>query len=221
LSKTNSKEEDLILSWSRGMGMDLSASQMSLIGIYLDELCEWNTKIDLAGPADRDGIIRELLLDSLYAARFLPEEGSLLDVGSGAGFPAIPIKICRPGLRVHMMEPSLKKTSFLKHVIRCSNLSRVRVIRGRVEKDGDLLDRRGYDVITARAVAPLLKTLTWCAPHLRPGGLLVNFQGKKFENALREGEPVLERQRISLYKAIPYEVPGKDSERHLLLFNKQ
>lgn len=221
MSKLNIKEEELILSWSRGMQIDLSALQMSLIGIYLDELCEWNTRMDLTGPAGREGIVRELLLDSLLPARFLPEEGSLLDVGSGAGFPAIPLKICKPRLRIHMIESSLKKTSFLKQVIRCANLSRLEVIRGRVEADGNPLNRKGYNIITARAVAPLSKTLTWCSPYLLPGGLLVNFQGEKFKDALREGKDILESQRIVLYKDFPYRLPGKDSERHLLLFRKE
>jgi 16S rRNA (guanine527-N7)-methyltransferase len=221
LSNLNREEEVLLLSWSRDIRIGLSALQISLIGMYMDELCEWNMRMNLTGLTSREGIIRELLLDSLFTARFLPEEGTLLDVGSGAGFPAIPIKICKPKLRIHLIEASLKKVSFLKQVVRRANLSRVKVIRGRIESDGNLLNREGYDIITVRAVAYLPKILVWCAPYLMPGGLLVNFQGSEFEDALTAGEDILKRHRIFLYKAVPYKLPGKDCERNLIIFKKK
>jgi 16S rRNA (guanine527-N7)-methyltransferase len=220
LSNLNREEEAILLSWARDICVELSVSQINLFGIYLDELCEWNRRMNLTGLTSRVAIIRDLLLDSLFPARFLPEEGWLLDVGSGAGFPAIPLKICKPKLRVHLIEASLKKVSFLKQVIRRANLGRTEVIRGRIEADGNLLNKEGYNIITARALAHLPKTLTWCAPYLKPGGLFINFQGSRFENALREGRDVLKKHRIFLYRAIPYRLPGKDSERHLLIFKK-
>jgi 16S rRNA (guanine527-N7)-methyltransferase len=221
LSNLNREEEFILLSWSREISIELSALQIRLIGVYLDELCEWNMRMNLTGPTSREGIIKELLLDSLFPARFLPEEGTLLDVGSGAGFPAIPIKICKPQLKIHLIEASLKKVSFLKQVIRHANLNRVEVIRGRIEANGNFLDREGYKIITVRGVACLPKSLTWCAPYLVPGGLLMNFQGSEFEDALREAEDVLKRHRIFLYKAVPYKLPGKDCKRHLLIFKKE
>jgi 16S rRNA (guanine527-N7)-methyltransferase len=189
--------------------------------MYLDELCEWNMKMNLTGMTCRERIIRELLLDSLFPARYLPEEGRVLDVGSGAGFPAIPLKICKPKLKMHLIEASLKKVNFLKQVVRRVNLSGVEIIRGRIEADGNLLCREGYNIITARAVACLPKTLAWCAPYLMPGGLFVNFQGSGFEDALREGEDVLKRYQIFLYKAVPYKLPGKNRERNLMIFKRK
>jgi len=221
LSNLKREEEAILLSWSRDIRIDLSALQVSLIGMYLDELCEWNMRMNLTGMTCRERIVRELLLDSLFPARFLPEEGRLLDVGSGAGFPAIPLKICKPKLTIHLIEASLKKVNFLKQVVRRANLSRVEVIRGRIEADGNLLNREGYNIITARAVAYMPKTLAWCAPYLMPGGLLVNFQGSEFEDALREGEDLLKRYRILLYRAVPYKLPGKDCERNLIIFKRK
>ena len=194
---------------------------MSLISMYLDELCEWNMKINLTGLTSREAIIRELLLDSLFPARYIPDEGMLLDVGSGAGFPAIPLKICKPQLKGCLIEANLKKVSFLKQVVRWLQLSRVQIIRGRIETDGNLLNKEGYDIITARAVANLTKTLVWCVPHLKPGGLLVSFQGSEFERALRAVEDVLKSYRVFLCEAVSYRLPGKDSKRHLLLFRRE
>jgi 16S rRNA (guanine527-N7)-methyltransferase len=201
--------------------MELSPVQIRLIGMYLDELGEWNKKMNLTGLTSREGIIKELLLDSLFSARFLPDEGTLLDVGSGAGFPAIPLRICKPKLRIHLIEASLKKVSFLKHVVRCAHFNRMEVLRGRIEAEGNFLHKGQYNIVTARAIAYLPKVLAWCAPYLISGGLLVNFQGREFEDALSEGGDVLKRNRIFLYKTVPYKLPGKDWDRNLLIFQKQ
>lgn len=220
MSNLDKEEEAILLSWSRDIRIDLSAIQINLIGMYLDELCEWNMRMNLTGVTSREGIIKELLLDSLFSARFLPDEGTLLDVGSGAGFPAVPLKICKPKLRICLIEASLKKATFLKQVVRRAHFNGMEVIRGRIEEE-NCLNRERYDIITARAFASLPKTLAWCSPYLIPGGLLVNFQGPEFENVLREGEDVLKRHRIFLYKAVPYKLPGKDWNRNLLIFKKE
>jgi 16S rRNA (guanine527-N7)-methyltransferase len=217
----DSSEQENLRSWANSFGLELSAYQIHLFDIFLDELWEWNKRINLTGPTGRHNIIRELLLDSLFPSPFLPEDGRLLDVGSGAGFPGIPLKICKPSLTTHFMEANSKKVSFLKQVIRRTNLRRIDVIRGRIEKDGSLLHHEGYHIITARALAHLPQTLKWCAPHLMPGGMIVNFQGSRFDNALAESADVLKKHCLFLYKSIPYSLPGKDSQRHLLIFMKR
>ena len=191
---------------------------MRLLGIYLDELCEWNKKINLTGLSSREKIVKELMLDSMIPAAFLPDQGRLLDVGSGAGFPGIPLIICRPKLTAHFLEPNLKKVSFLKQVIRLTKLRQIEVIRGRIEKSAGLLSPKGYHIITARALADLSQVLSWCAPHLAPGGLIVNFQGSHFEDALDKGSDVIEKHRLFLYKTIPYSLPEKVSQRNILIF---
>jgi len=214
------QENDLIRSSALDYGATLTTPQIDLINIYLHELWEWNKKINLTGLTSRKRILRELLIDSLIPSPYLPEEGNLLDVGSGAGFPAIPLKICRPRLKMHLMEVNSKKVSFLKQVIRITNLDDIEIIRGRIEKDGTLLRSEGYDIITARALADLPQTLTWCAPHLKTGGLILSFQGSQVEKALKEGSDVIHEHGLILYKTVPYRLPGNDAIRHLLIFRK-
>ena len=216
----NGKENDILRTWAHNSGLELSAHQVQLFEIYLDELWQWNRHVNLTGLSSRQDVIKELLLDSLIPCPFLPEEGSLLDVGSGAGFPAIPIKICKPHLKTHLVEANSKKVNFLKQVVRLTKLSNIIVIRGRIEQDGGILNPKGYHIITARALAQLHKTLTWCAPHLMPGGLIINFQGSRFEEALKESSEVIKKHQIFLYKTIPYNLPGKTSSRHILIFKK-
>jgi 16S rRNA (guanine527-N7)-methyltransferase len=217
----NKREKGLLLEGARGLGILLSPVQLHLIGIYLDELCQWNEKVNLTGLSSRERIISELLVDSLLPSPFLPEEGRLLDVGSGAGFPGIPLKIHRPGLEVHLMEANSKKASFLKHVIRITKLPEIEVIIGRVERDGRYLHPRGYHVVTARALSPLPQCISWCAPLLSPGGLMVSFQGSRFEEAIKDSSAVIRAHGLFLHKSIAYNLHGKDAGRHLLIFKRQ
>lgn len=214
------QENDLLRSCALDYGVPLTTSQIDLINIYLHELWEWNKKINLTGLTSPERILKELLIDSLIPSPYLPEEGDLLDVGSGAGFPAIPLKILNHGLRMHLMEPRSKRVSFLKQVIRITNVYDIEVIKGRIEKDGTLLRSEGYNIITARALADLPQTLTWCAPHLKPGGMILTFKGSQVEKVLKEGSDVIHEHELVLDKTVPYRLPGKDSIRHLLIFRK-
>ncbi len=217
----NSREKQSLRGWARNFGIHLSGHQLNLLSIYLDELWDWNKKINLTGLSSRRSIIRELMLDSLIPLAFLPGQGRLLDVGSGAGFPGIPLMICNPALTAHFLEPNSKKTSFLKQVLRLTDLHQVVVFRGRIEKSKDLLHPQGYHVITARALAPLPQVLKWCVPHLLPGGLIVNFQGDQYLKTLEESSEVMRNHNLVLTQTLPYSLPKKSAQRHILLLKKQ
>ena len=214
------RENELIRSCALDYGVTLTTSQIDLINLYLRELWEWNKKINLTGLTSRERILKELLIDSLIPSPHMPDEGNLLDVGSGAGFPAIPLKISKPRLKAHLMEITSKKVGFLKQVVRVTHLDDIDIIRGRIEKDGALLRSEGYDIITARALADLPQTLAWCAPHLKSGGLIFRFHGSRFEKALEEGAEVIRSHRLVLFKTVSYRLPGKGSRRHLLIFRR-
>ena len=217
----NSREQQSLKGWAHDFDINLSGHQINLLGIYLDELWDWNKKINLTGLSSRQDIIRELMLDSLIPSAFLPDQGRLLDVGSGAGFPGIPLMICKPALSALFLEPNSKKTSFLKQVLRLTDLHQVSVYRERIEKSKDFLHPQGYHVITARALAPLPQVLKWCAPHLLPGGLIVNFQGDAYRKTLDDSSEVMRNHNLILEQTLPYTLPNKRSQRHILLLKKQ
>jgi 16S rRNA (guanine527-N7)-methyltransferase len=201
--------------------IELSARQTSLMGIYLNELWEWNHKFNLTGVSSRQQIIKELLIDSLIPCPYLPDKGRLLDIGSGAGLPAIPIKIIKPELTMHLMEPKSKRVNFLRQIIRLANLPKIQIIRGRIEMAEVTLPPDGYQIITARALAPLPKTLVWTSPWLAPGGRIVNFQGASFKTSLAESSDIIKKLGLYLEKIIPYKLPEKDNPRHILFFKRQ
>jgi len=220
LYNLKTKEADSLFSGASRFGITLSERQVHLLSTFVSQLWEWNQRMNLTGLTSRERIIGELLIDSLIPSLFLPDEGNVLDLGAGAGFPGIPLKIMKEGLTFHLLEAKAKKVSFLRQVIRMTRLNGITVLRGRIEKDTNLLRTEGYKIITARAVAGLRQTLMWCAPHLAPEGMIVNFQGSRFETVLRESSEVMRKEGLTLFKSFPYTLPKKTSQRHLLLFVK-
>jgi 16S rRNA (guanine527-N7)-methyltransferase len=202
-------------------GIELTEDQLTLFQIYLDELWAWNRRMNLTGLSHRERMVFELFLDSLLPMPHLAETGRLLDVGSGAGFPGIPLKVCKPGLKAHLLEANAKKVSFLKQVIRLLKLDETEVIRGRIEKVRVGLHPDGYQLITARALAPMSQTIAWCAPLLTPGSLLVSFMGGRVEEELKENRQIIKDHYLTIYKRISYTLPGRESERTTLIFEKK
>lgn len=201
-------------------GILLSQDQLELFRIYLEELWAWNRRMNLTGLNTREGIVHELFLDSLIPAPLLPRQGRMLDVGTGAGIPGLALKVFSPRLKIHLLEANSKKVSFLKHVIRLLGLEEIEVIRGRIERGGEHLDPLGYDIVTARALAALEQTISWCAPFVAKKGLFVGYLGLHGDRDIKESGQVLERHGLTLYRVTPYSLPGKRSKRISLILRK-
>ncbi|MBN1832298.1 MAG: 16S rRNA (guanine(527)-N(7))-methyltransferase RsmG [Deltaproteobacteria bacterium] len=202
-------------------GIDLSENQLGLFQIYLDELWAWSQRTNLTGLSSRKRIAFELFLDSLIPAPFLAKRGTLLDAGTGAGLPGIPLKIYSPRLDLHLLDANFKKGSFLKHAIRLLGVGETVVITERVEDAKDSLLPQGYHIITARALSRFGQALTWCAPKLAPGGFLVSYLGGQAETELRENKEIIDEHHLVLYKHISYTLPGMDSTRMAVIFKNK
>ncbi len=198
----------------------LPPSAIEGLGIFLDELTRWNAKINLTGLKSRERIIHELLLDCFVPIPFLPEQGTLLDVGAGAGFPGLVLKICRPSLHVSLLEPNGKKAAFLRHATRLCGLKQIQVIQARADSGAGVLASEGYHVVTARALAGLGETSTLCAQWVMEGGLFVSFQGADAAARLETFRPLLTASGLVLVKNLAYPVPDKPEERHVLIFRR-
>jgi len=159
-------------------GVDLNDGQIDACLVYLIELEKWNRKINLTAIRDEQEIITKHFIDSFsYLKGFGPAPGmELLDMGSGAGFPALPIKIAAPDISVTLVESVRKKGAFLRHVIRTLRVERATVLDARTEAL-PAEHRSRYDVVTARAFADLDTALREGAPFLRAGGVMVLSRG--------------------------------------------
>jgi 16S rRNA (guanine527-N7)-methyltransferase len=144
---------------------------------YVELLAEHGVARGLIGPREVDRLWDRHVLNSAVVADLLPDGARVVDVGSGAGLPGVPLAIARPDLRVTLLEPMARRVDWLTLVVGELALD-VSVARGRAEEGPVRKNLGGVDAVTARAVAPLAKLAGWCLPLLRPGGVLVALKGE-------------------------------------------
>ncbi|MEE9152743.1 MAG: 16S rRNA (guanine(527)-N(7))-methyltransferase RsmG [candidate division NC10 bacterium] len=184
------------------LNLPFTESQIESLITYLRELKRWNRRANLVGFRTDDALIRHGILDSLSLLEaFQVQPGlELMDIGSGAGFPGIPLKVAAPDLRVTLVEATRKKASFLRQVCRLLQLQGVSVLQARAEAlHNDPSHREAYDLVTARAVARLPEAVTLCAPFMKSDGRLVLPVGPKWP---REAE-TLRRPDLRIEGMIP------------------
>ena len=159
---------------------------------YVDILTTRGIEWGLLGPREVDRVWDRHVLNSVAVAPLVPSGASVVDVGSGAGLPGIPLAILRPDLQVTLLEPLQRRYNFLTLAVAELDLDdRVTVVRGRAEDHG-----HRYDVVTCRAVAPLPRLLTWCAPLIGPGGRLVALKGSSAAEEIDAAGRELARFRL-------------------------
>jgi len=206
-----------LISGAKELGLDLSSEQVKALFIYLAELEKWNQKMNLTAIRDERDIIIKHVLDSLsYIKGFIPRPGlQLLDMGSGAGFPAIPIKIAHSEIAVTLIESIKKKASFLRHVIRTLKLAGIDVVDSRTEQLAEPY-LASFDVVTARAFAEMGSALESGRPFLKKSGCLVLSRGPQ-ESLTQE---VLARAEMSVEQKLDLTLPHSDYRRVIWVFKK-
>jgi 16S rRNA (guanine527-N7)-methyltransferase len=177
------------------LGIILNEYQLGQFDDYHRELLKWNEKMNLVSEKSSREIIRRHFLDSLTALKFIGAEHiCILDIGCGAGFPGIPLKIASPALRLYLLETNRKKVSFLKHIIRLLNLSDAFVLHERIENLLPIAQWKDFfDVLISRAAFKLPEMLPWGAFFLRPCGKLVALKGKDITAEFLQGTAVAQR----------------------------
>ena len=208
---------NLLTSGAQELNIDLSIEQVNSIFVFLTELKKWNQKINLTAIREERDIVIKHVLDSLsYLKGFSPTPGSrLLDMGSGAGFPALVIKIARPELAITLVESVKKKASFLRHIMRTLKMENVEIIDKRIE---ELIDTHSssYNIVTARAFADMNAALSAGTAFLRPGGLMVLSRGP--EETI--GEPAMSKAGVAFERKIELTLPHSDYKRAIWVFRK-
>ena len=154
------------------IGIPLSPAQQRLLERYVALIVKWNQRLRLTGMHTPTEVAHILVLGALEVLPFLPEAGSVLDLGSGAGVPGIPVAVMRPGARVVLAEAARRKAAFLELAVRNLGLANVSVLNMRAEALGRVPEHREqYEVVTARAVAPLRVLAEYALPLVRIGGV--------------------------------------------------
>jgi 16S rRNA (guanine527-N7)-methyltransferase len=159
---------------------------------YADLLATDGVVRGLIGPREAPRLWDRHLLNSAVLGEAVPQGSTVCDIGSGAGLPGLVVAIARPDLSITLVEPLLRRTTFLGEVVEALSLTNVEVVRGRADA---LHGSRTFDVVTSRAVAPLDRLLEWSMPLVAPAGALVAMKGSNVGEEIEAARPVLERWR--------------------------
>ncbi|HET6594011.1 MAG TPA: 16S rRNA (guanine(527)-N(7))-methyltransferase RsmG [Anaerolineales bacterium] len=201
----------------------LSGRQLAALTLYEKELLEWNQKFNLTAIRDVESIRTKHFLDSfscVLAWKAAPPQ-HLIDVGTGAGFPGLPLKILYPDLRLTLVESVGKKAKFCQHIVDVLRLKQVEVIQARAEDLGqDLRHRETYEWAVARAVANLNVLSEYLIPLARIGGTILAQKGESAPAEAQSAEETINLLGGNLKQLIPVHLPGVADERYLVVVEK-
>lgn len=216
---------DHLTTRSRDMlGLELSQEVQRAFSIYAKELLDWNERVNLTAITEPEDIEMRHFLDSLAVIRgvtFSPGQ-RVIDVGTGAGFPGIPLRIVHPHIELTLLEATTKKNLFLEHLTKRLNLNNVRILDARAEEAGQhASEREQYDVVVARAVAQMPTLAEYLLPLCKVGGRCVALKG---ENAVVETQQAENALRIlggHVERVIPVELPQVAETHYLVVIEKK
>jgi 16S rRNA (guanine527-N7)-methyltransferase len=184
------KIEKYLMQGASSLALELSQGQTSQYIAYTEELKKWSKRINLTALKDDKDIAVLHFLDSLTALGYIKQGGSLLDIGTGAGFPGLVLKIACPELELTLLEPTGKKVIFLRHIVRTLGLKGVEVINGRAEDKAIIAKiEKSFDCVISRALSELSRFLVLATPYVKEGGRIVAMKGPldgKLDNELKK-----------------------------------
>jgi 16S rRNA (guanine527-N7)-methyltransferase len=216
--------EELFIAGLQQLGLDPHDEQLlATFESYRQELLDWNTRINLTAITDPQDVLLKHFLDSLSLLQvYSNPEARLLDIGSGAGFPGLPLKIVRPQWHVTLLEATGKKTLFLHHMIEMLQLRDVEILHGRAEELAHKQEYRAtFDIVTARAVSALSTLLEYCAPYCRVGGVIVLPKKGDLTDELQQAKDTAVHVGTQLIEDIAVDLPGLANGRRLLVWKQQ
>jgi 16S rRNA (guanine527-N7)-methyltransferase len=189
------KIEEFFLQQTQKLNIRLTHHQVSQFKIYCDYLMEVSQLYNLTAIKDEEGIFIKHFLDSISLLEFLDLKNQrILDIGTGAGFPGVPLKIAQPETEIILLDSNNKKIEFLQKLIEKLDLKNISTVHSRVE---EYLDSNLFDVVISRAVAKLSTLFELSYPWAKKDGLIIAYKGKNFEQELRDSKLIFEQYNIS------------------------
>lgn len=204
-------------------GAAVTDGQVEQFCRYHDLLIEWNQHINLTAITEPEQVAVKHMIDSLscYDQAVFKENSTVIDVGTGAGFPGLPLKIWREDVQLTLLDSLNKRLNFLRAVTESLDLTAVDFVHGRAEDIGKQRQyREKYDVAVSRAVARLNVLCELCLPFVAVGGYFVALKGAQYEDEVREAEPAIRLLGGTISRVVPIILPGIDDVRAVIYIEK-
>jgi len=205
------------------LGISLSPKQLKAFEVYEKELIDWNTKFNLTAIDSPEKIKIKHFLDSLTCLSILGEEDKIkfIDIGTGAGFPGLPLKIIKPDWQATLVDSVGKKTQFCEYITSMLNLENIKVIKSRAEQLGHQSEfREQYDWALSRAVARLPILVEYLLPLVKVGGKVLAMKGGNAHAEAQNADYAIQLLGGHLSKLIPFTLPGVVEEHYLVIIDK-
>ena len=215
--------KDKIIEQLKGSQICFQDKQVDQLLVFMDQILDWNEKVNLTAIKDKDEFIIKHFVDSLIFQHFLKTtlEGKLIDVGTGGGFPGVPLKIMNPGLEVTLLDSLNKRINILTTICKALSLDGIYPLHGRAEEVGQLsTHREQYDFAISRAVAPLNVLAEYCLPFVKVGGFFIALKGESIDEELNSSKKAVTLLGGELLEPIEYTIPHTDYKRTLIIIRK-
>ena len=213
--------ENKIEEYVNELGIKLSKNQIEMFFKYMNLLLEWNKKINLTAITDEEEVIVKHFVDSITISKYIPTGTSLIDVGTGAGFPGIPLGIIRKDLEIVLLDSLQKRINFLDVVIKELGLENIKTIHARVEEFGKSNKyREKFDVATSRAVANLSTLSEYLLPLVKEGGIVICMKGSVIDEELNNSKKAINVLGGKTAQVFDFYLPKTDIKRNIVLIDK-
>lgn len=204
------------------ININLSEVQIHQFYKYMELILDWNERMNLTNITNPKEIISKHFIDSLATAKFIDKKQSIIDVGTGAGFPGIPLKIIHPQSKITLLDSLNKRINFLNEVIKELELENIDTIHFRAEDAGqNVVYREKYDVAISRAVAPLNILLEYLIPFIKIKGKCICMKGPKAEEELQESQNALLQLKAKVLINERFKLLNTEATRNIIVIEKE
>lgn len=223
---TSSQKYDCLKKDISSFGIDLSERQVFQFSKYYDILVEWNSFMNLTAIVNYDEVVKKHFVDSISLVKAVPNlrdvKYSMIDVGTGAGFPGIPLKIVFPDLKITLLDSLNKRVQFLNEVISALELEDITAIHGRAEDLARQSDKReAYDLCVSRAVANLSTLSEYCLPFIKKEGFFISYKSEKIKEEYEKAKTAIKMLGGKYEGQVDFFLPDSDIYRNLLIIKKE